>query len=306
MARLKPEAVPSLHLNNPKNEERSQITESNSNSQESGKNILTNKPLNYNTNIEINEHDDFELLEKNEIKMPSSWIKYSVINNGSKLICFNKMDMITINKVETSVPIIEILVYPDMQFSCNVLNQKINVESIGISGNVILDKYYLEDVLQLIDSHKICIGVPSNDLTSAMVHRDSINSVRHIKCSLLLSKKSRCEKCGNIRRNVNSKRKLANENDVSCKKTRFSPNMSMHDKQKVLFLQKKLKSTQKVNAKLKENLEKMKQELNEVCEKISHSDKQIVENAMLNLNISHHQREAVQQILAATKHGNAK
>ena len=71
----------------------------------------------------------------------------------------------------------------------------------------------------LISSYNVCFGVESSSQTSKPVsHIVLTNSLQHKQCKLLLSNKSRCDKCASVKRNVDEKRKKFEENQDELSK----------------------------------------------------------------------------------------
>lgn len=250
-----------------------------------------------------------DLVATKKLRLPLNWSQFvSIKDDNCSRVCYSKREMKVIDNVERLIELVGVIIFPDLHFQINVMGKNlVDLKSIGINVNHIIDIEFLEDILELLSYYNICIGYETNEnLDTTVAFRDVSNAYRHNNCELLLSNRRICSKCECIIRNDKLKKKRLEENQGNYKRIRISGNLSAQDANKLKMVNSKMKSAVKKNIVLFKEMEDLRSQLAEAHQKIYQSDGQKIENIMLKLKMDEQQKEVVRTIIAAAKNKNSK
>ena len=137
--------------------------------------------------------------EKHIVKIPTAWQRRDSDDGDTPAIEFTQS---TSRKIKDEIRFIsskQLVFYHDMQVHAEVLGLKLDLEKIGFTGKYVSSIQELERLIEMFDNVKVCSGcaLPNSiaKVETSFAIEDISKCLRHLNCSLVLPKNSKCSCC---------------------------------------------------------------------------------------------------------------
>lgn len=262
-----------------------------------------------NEDVTIQQGLSFDDLSSRPINLPNNWTKAEIKSrDGSRVIHIYHSVFETIDDEPVTVLLKEVFISSDLTYQLKSVGKVLDKSKFDLVEKL----ETIEDVQELILAfhfYSICEGYKiGNEFLNSVAYRDIYNTVRHVKCEVIVVQGKRCKYCNNLRRSINKRRASSNENvgePVPAKRIRLSK-LPQHEKQKIEEMHKeKISLTKQCKRTIKSN-KSLRSRLSETQKKLSQISNDDLQKIFASENISENQKEAVKQIIEASKHSNSK
>lgn len=144
-----------------------------------------------------------ELITYTTLQVPINWTRRTLICEGTKIESFVTVQGLKIENSFVTRNIKELIVQDNLNLKVNVIYKLFDITNLGIS-NVINSIGEVEAALNILDARQICCGVSAAKnviCDSSVAYIDSIETVRHKQCLILLESKGQCTICKRLENN---------------------------------------------------------------------------------------------------------
>lgn len=258
---------------------------------------------------EENSYLTFNELKCNDkLYIPMGWTKNILPLNNAPVIIFNKMICKTIETESQLIVLKEIWITQDMKIQIKALGKQINLNVFGINSEILTSLNVLEDLIKNVETFNICEAykdIYEAEYTSIAI-RESNNTLRHKKCTIILKNETQCNFCKNISYILDKKRKRLNDSDVKPVKRIRIDNLSPRKKKIIDDIRKRKHAITQYNIRNVSTIKELREKMEEMQKKINSRDEQMLEDAMAGKNVPMNQQQALKEILSASSRKNVK